>query len=301
MKRIGTLPFNSHEFPVSSALALNQVINVASVTQLSPFRYPGGKTWLVPRIFQWIKSLPRVTEFVEPFVGGGIVSLTVADQNLADHVTIIEKDEQVVAVWKTIFEGEAERLINEILTFEITYENVVERLRERKSIQRELAFQTILKNRTYHGGILALGSAPLKHGENGKGISSRWYPETLAKRIRRISTFSDRVTVIHGDGIEAISHYSKLKNAAFFIDPPYSAAGKRAGRRLYTHFELDHHRLFEATNSVGGDFLMTYDDNEEVLGLANKFDFECKLIAMKNTHHTEMKELLIGRDLSWCN
>lgn len=300
MKRSVPLPFNFQEFPVASPLALSQVVNVASVTQLSPFRYPGGKTWLVPRVIQWIKSRPRMTEFVEPFAGGGIVSLTVADQNLADHVTILEKDEQVVAVWKTIFEGEAEWLINEILNFEITYENVVEKLREHPSSQRDLAFQTILKNRTYHGGILAPGSAPLKYGENGRGIKSRWYPETIAKRIRRISAFSDKITVSHGDGIEAISHYSKFQNSAFFIDPPYSAGGKRAGRRLYTHFDLDHHRLFEATNSVVGDFLMTYDDNEEIRELAKKFGFDCNVIAMKNTHHAEMKELLIGRDLSWC-
>lgn len=299
MKQIGSLPFSSQEFQVSSALALNQVINVASVTQLSPFRYPGGKTWLVPRVIKWLKSRPRITEFVEPFVGGGIVSLTVADQDLADHLILVEKDEQVVAVWKTIFEGETEWLVNEILNFEISYENVVRRLQNRATSQKELAFQTILKNRTFHGGILAPGSAPLKHGENGKGIRSRWYPETLVKRIRRITAFASKVTVVHGDGIDVITEFSQHKNAAFFIDPPYSAAGKRAGRRLYTHFELDHHRLFEVASRSKGDFLMTYDDNAEIRGLAGKFNFECKLVAMKNTHHAEMKELLIGRELSW--
>jgi len=31
--------------------------NVASVPQRSPFRYPGGKTWLVPKFRQWMKTL----------------------------------------------------------------------------------------------------------------------------------------------------------------------------------------------------------------------------------------------------
>ena len=26
----------------------NSIVNVASVPQRSPFRYPGGKTWLIP-------------------------------------------------------------------------------------------------------------------------------------------------------------------------------------------------------------------------------------------------------------
>jgi DNA adenine methylase len=30
----------------------NKIVNVASVPQRSPFRYPGGKTWLVPIVRQ---------------------------------------------------------------------------------------------------------------------------------------------------------------------------------------------------------------------------------------------------------
>jgi len=32
-----------------------------------------------------------------------------------------------------------------------------------------------------------MGASPMpKHGENGKGVKSRWYAQTLAKRIRNI-------------------------------------------------------------------------------------------------------------------
>jgi len=44
---------------------------------------------------------------------------------------------------------------------------------------RDLAFQTILRNRVNRGGILVDGAGRVKHGENGKGLTSRWYPETL--------------------------------------------------------------------------------------------------------------------------
>jgi len=32
------------------------IINVASVPQRSPFRYPGGKTWLIPTVRQWLNK-----------------------------------------------------------------------------------------------------------------------------------------------------------------------------------------------------------------------------------------------------
>src|SRR5438094_10643493 len=94
---------------LSDADELSEIVNVASVPQRSPFRYPGGKTWLVPRLRRWLKSLPnKPAEFIEPFAGGGIISLTVAFENLAERVTMIELDADVAAVWQTILGGEAQ-------------------------------------------------------------------------------------------------------------------------------------------------------------------------------------------------
>ena len=51
--------------------------------------------------------------------------------------------------------------------------------------------------------------------------------------------------------------------------------------------------------SLKGDFLMTYDHAEEVKEMARRHGFQMRLILMKNTHHMKMRELVIGRDLSW--
>lgn len=89
------------------------------------------------------------------------------------------------------------------------------------------------------------------------------------------------------------------RNAVFFIDPPYTAGGKSAGSRLYTYSEVDHEQLFSLCEKIRGDFLMTYDNAEEVRALAKRHGFQTKPVAMKNTHHAEMNDLLIGRDLAW--
>jgi len=45
--------------------------NVLQVRHLSPFRYPGGKTWLVPDVRHWLMaSKVKPAVFVEPFAGG---------------------------------------------------------------------------------------------------------------------------------------------------------------------------------------------------------------------------------------
>ncbi|HYH85630.1 MAG TPA: DNA adenine methylase, partial [Pyrinomonadaceae bacterium] len=193
-------------------------MNVASVPQRSPFRYPGGKTWLVPRIRRWLASLRvRPVEFIEPFAGGGIVSLTVAAERLAERVTMVELDEQVAAVWETIITNdEGARLAEAIVRFDLTRESLAEALGREATCARERAFQTILKNRTFRGGILAAGSAPLKHGENGKGIKSRWYAETLRRRILDISATRASITFIKDDGLEVMRRNLTRRDAVFF-------------------------------------------------------------------------------------
>ncbi len=275
-------------------------VNVASVPQLSPFRYPGGKTWLVPRIREWLRSLPeRPSELIEPFAGGAIVSLTAAAEHLVDHVTFVELDDEVAAVWKTIVDGDADWLADRILGFDLTAESVDAVVSQTPASERDKAFRTILRNRVNHGGILAPGSGVLKYGENGKGMRSRWYPATLSKRIRAIAQYKGRLRFVEGDGFSAIRENAGRPDAVFFVDPPYTAAGKRAGRRLYNCHALDHEVLFEYMGRVAGDFLMTYDNADDVREMADRHGFDTELVAMKNTHHADMTELLIGKNLDW--
>lgn len=198
----------------------SNIVNVASVPQRSPFRYPGGKTWLIPQIREWFAQMPKPpAKLVEPFAGGGIVSLTTAFEKLAEHVILIELDDEVAVVWKCILGGGAEQLAERILHFDLTLKNIKNILALENPSLDEKAFRTILKNRVFHGGILAPGSGLIKSGENGKGLSSRWYPETLAKRIKAIDMIRERVTFIHGDAFDAIEEFGKYKDTVFFIDP----------------------------------------------------------------------------------
>lgn len=277
-----------------------RVVNVASVKHRSPFRYPGGKTWLVPRVRRWLLSLPQCpSEFFEPFAGGAIVGLTVAAEKLADHVTLVELDAQVASVWQVILAGDAEWLADKIVSFELSPETADDVLSNPPGTLEEFAFQTILKNRIQHSGILAPGAGRIKKGENGKGIRSRWYPETISKRILDIVAIRDRLTFIHGDGLEVLRINAPRADAVHFIDPPYTVAGKRAGARLYTHHALDHEELFSVVDQLAGDFLMTYDNCAGVRQLAQKYGFDTEAIAMKNAHHARMTGLLIGTDLAW--
>ncbi|MFH0938596.1 MAG: DNA adenine methylase [Planctomycetota bacterium] len=193
-------------------------INVASVPQRSPFRYPGGKTWFVPTFRDWIKNhYPKPEILIEPFAGGGIISLTALFEELVSRVVMVELDDEIAAVWQAVVNGD---------------------------VARKIDFRC-------------------------------------------------------DDGLKIMQEFASRKDAVYFLDPPYTVGGKKAGKRLYRHCDIDHKRLFALCESVKGDFLMTYDNADEVKMMAKNYGFQMRLIPMKNTHHATMQELVIGKDLSW--
>lgn len=270
-------------------------VNVASVPQRSPLRYPGGKTWLVPHIRHWLRGIEgKPKRFVEPFAGGATASLTAVMDDLADKAVVAELDPDVAAFWRAALDKPNE-LCTMIRDFDVTPASVQNVAAERPGDVVRKGFRTLVLNRTRRGGIIAPGASFLKHGEKSRGIASRWYPETLLRRIDEISAYSDRIDFREMDGMELLAETAEDDRTACFIDPPYTAGAKQAGKRLYSRGEVDPAVLFAALSDLGAEFMMTYEYSEEMVGLIREHAFEAVSVSMKNAHHDRIRELLITR------
>ena len=281
------------QFPISRFPG----VNVSTVPQRSPLRYPGGKTWLIPHIREWL-SRSKAHVLVEPFAGGGIVSLTAVMENLVDEAVMIERDQDVAALWKTAL-LDTDDLIERIQQFTPTREGVRELEQAGWRNDAELAFRTLVLNRTKRAGILAPGSSFLESGENAKGIGSRWYPDTLVKRLQAIRKHAKRIAFYEGDCMPILEPLLQGwgQKAAVFVDPPYTGkGGKRAGSRLYAHCTIDHARLFEILDRSRSNFLMTYDGAQEIVDLIHKHRFHAVRVEMNSAHHSRLSELVITRE-----
>ncbi len=273
-------------------------VNVASVPQRSPLRYPGGKTWLIPHIRVWLERIhPAPRLLIEPFAGGGIVSLTAVMEGLVDRCLMAELDRDVAAFWHAALRCGPE-LCERVLRFNPTRETVGALSGQRPHDALEHGFRTLVLNRTRRGGILAPGASLSRAGENGKGVASRWYPETIVRRLREITKHVDRIGFCETDGMKLLDALlSNLSHPGHgpvvFVDPPYTAGGKRAGKRLYAHNEINHSRLFEILAESNVDFLMTYDQASEIGTLVRKHGFRAVQVTMKNTHHAQIPEWVI--------
>ena len=92
-----------------------------------------------------------------------------------------------------------------------------------------------------------------------------------------------------------MADHRRNAQAVFFVDPPYTVAG----RRLYALNSVDHEGLFRLAAEVTGEAVMPYDDSREIVYLAERHGLQVRRVPMKTTHHEEKYELLIGRDLRW--
>lgn len=268
----------------------------------SPFRYPGGKSWLIPLIEHWlVRVVERPSEFIEPFAGGASIGLSVAFEDWADHVTLIELDQRVASVWEVVLSDQAEELARAIegLDLERSAVEVLLLASDDGLDPVELALKTIVRNRTSRAGILAPGAGLLRDGENGRGLRSRWYPQTLAHRIRDIASLRSKISFVQSDGLAYITEQQHVAGTVFFVDPPYSATENGAAHRLYHHYKLDHDRLFTVLGGLQFPFLLTYDRVTEIIDLIVRHRLEARELCMTSSHNVSKRELVAGKALSW--
>jgi DNA adenine methylase len=175
----------------------------------------------------------------------------------------------------------------------MTRENVLRLREENPKDDQSVAFRTLVLNRTSRGGNIYTGSL-VRSGESGRGISSRWYPDTLVFRIRRINHLASSgvLTFQQCDVFPMLSSYD-FSDTVLFLDPPYTSEGTSAGHRLYAHAALDHAHLLQKFATFSGAAFATHENTHTILELARCHGLLVREVEMKTTHHLKKKEIVL--------
>lgn len=260
----------------------------------SPLRYPGGKRALLPYARTWLTSLPRRPKhLVEAFAGGAGVGLTALSEDLIDGLTLIELDADVANLWSVVFSERGTDLADYVQT--ISSPAAAHGVLQLPRVDPlDHAVHTLIHNRLSYNGIRAAGAGMLGAPDGAPASSWCFNPETLAARIRALSSRRACVTVINDDALAVLPTFASSTDTVFYLDPPYSAAGTFASR-LYPHWQLDHHRLMTVTSELEGPFLFSHQDAALIRRLAGKHHFGLAEV----TPVRKTRELLMSRDLRW--
>jgi len=235
--------------------------------QLSPLRYPGGKSRVIDQIASCLNR-ERLERFVEVFAGGASLGLSLLDAGWIRELHLNEYDPCVYNFWNAVLtqpDALIERLQGTLPTLE-EYFHAKERLGTYKPssvCNMDAAYDFLLLNRTSFAGIILANPIGGKQGSDEK-MRVRWNPQTLIHRISRISEMSGSIILSNEDAVAYLPNetFMDSKNTTFFIDPPYT----RVGKKLYPEsFEGRHEELAETVRRLmerhpESDVVITYDD-----------------------------------------
>lgn len=262
---------------------------------LSPLRYPGSKSDFIQTAAKILKASDLVGyEMVEPYAGSAAVSLGFLELNLIRHVTLVERDPLVYSFWKSVVDA-PEDLISEFESTPITLDkwHELRPLLQTDTPDNEdilkLGLAGLFFNRANFSGILNAGPIGGKEQKSEYKINCRTNKVEIAKRIRKIAEYKDKISVVFGDATDIVSQYKESQNVFFYLDPPYFVKGESLYRYFYRLKE--HKTLAKALGDVKFKWLLSYDDHHVIEFLyedfhIKKFAFQYSARSPKN--HTEL-------------
>ncbi|WP_045056366.1 DNA adenine methylase [Aliterella atlantica] len=233
----------------------------------SPLRYPGGKSKVINYLLPYIPT--NISEFREPFVGGGSVFLAVKSvfQNRINKYWINDLNSDLYCFWKYV-RDDLDSLVSHVTILKESYQNgkkLYNYLNQSDRIFSEFdrAVRFFIMNRITFSGIMDSG------GYSQQAFEKR-FTESSIERLKNLSAYLDTVCITCSD-------YDKLlhqdgEDVFLFLDPPYyqPTKSKLYGVKGNLHTSFDHERFAANVRKCQHRWLLTYDDCQEVRKL---FDF----------------------------
>ena len=239
----------------------------------SPLRYPGGKSRALKQILPQIP--PNISEFREPFVGGGSVFYAVRSifQNLISYwINDLNYDlycfwkqtcDNVDGLVKTLQDTKASNNDGRVLFEELTQEK--DALSQNRQLLSEFdrAVRFFVLNRITFSGIVDSG------GYSQAAYQKR-FTDSSIERVKMISPYLSGVKITCENYTDSLFHDGE--DVFIFLDPPYWKAteSKLYGTRGTLHTTFDHVQFAENMKNCPHKWLITYDDSSLIREL---FDF----------------------------
>ncbi len=227
----------------------------------SPLRYPGGKSKALDKI---IPHIPLdISEYREPFVGGGSVYLAVENLfgNRIKQYWVNDLNFDLYCFWSSA-KTEIESLVDEVDKIKQRYTDGRELFsyftrKDLKLSDFERAVRFFILNRITFSGTVDSG------GYSQQAFDKR-FTDSSIDRLRKLSVHLSSIHITNGDYENLL--FQDGENVFIFLDPPYLSATKSKlyGLKGNLHTAFDHQRFANNMNECQHKWLITYDDSPEI-------------------------------------
>ena len=270
---------------------------------LSPLRYPGGKAKVADFVQRLIKENALLDgTYVEPYVGGGSVALSLLFNEYVSDIYINDKDISIYAFWYSVLNN-TDALCQLIKDTPINVETwfkqkEFQQNKENRNVDLlNLGFSTFFLNRTNRSGILKAGIIGGYDQTGNYKIDARFNKEDLIKRIQRIADYAERIHLTNDDAVTLVQ---RLKdelpyNTLLYLDPPYYIKGK--GLYLNYYNDTDHQNIANAIGAiVNCKWIVSYDNVPFITNLYSKYRQQCFELNYSASNSGKGEEIMIFCD-----
>ncbi|MCE3040500.1 DNA adenine methylase [Helicobacter anatolicus] len=237
------------------------------IGNVSPLRYPGGKTKIYPLVQDILKKNNLIGGvYVEPFAGGCGLALKLLFSKDVKEIIINDLDLCIYAFWFSVLNHTnsiVELILKTPITIDEWYKQKKVYLNEKEDLLK-LGFATFFLNRTNVSGIIK-GGVIGGITQSGKyKIDTRFNKEQLITKIKNIGAKKKNIRLFNLDAIDLLKEIDIAKRRKIFInfDPPYVKKGKELYKNSFQ--KEDHLRLCHAISSCKKKWIVTYDVHQLV-------------------------------------
>lgn len=233
------------------------------MNNISPLRYPGGKTRACKKLNTILEQhfeLSKFENIVSPFFGGGSFEFHLQN-NYGFHIVANDRFTPLYTFWKTCKMNKDELCSELVQKLDTVSKEEFMSLREKIMKDDNDLNQSIMYfiiNRCSFSG------ATLSGGFSLEASKKRFTASSIAK-IQNLDL--SRFEIFNLDFEEFLSATTSDKNL-LFLDPPYylESASKLYGNNGDMHDNFDHERLFKCLQTKKN-WIMTYNNCEYIRNL----------------------------------
>jgi len=241
-----------------------------NLKQLSPLRYPGGKSKVLKYIIELIEKNNCVgSEYVEPYAGGAGVALGLLVGGYVSRIHINDIDIGIYNFWEAII-NETDLFIKKIEQTPVNVQEWENQKEIYKNIEHyssfESGFATFYLNRCNRSGIITAGCIGGKGQCGAYRIDARYNKKDLIERINKIASYRDKICLYNEDTLSLIKeNMSAFKNMILYLDPPYYVKGSSLYKNFYQH--NDHLNIAKILRKIDGNWIVSYDNVPEIVDI----------------------------------
>ena len=208
---------------------------------------------------------------MEPFAGGASVSISLLEADLVDRIALSDADPLVAAFWSIVFSADAPKLADRIYDWPVTLDEWKRQKMHEPDSPLDAAFKCFFLNRTSFSGSLHGKAGPIGGMSQSSqyAIDCRFNRSRLAERVLELSRLRRRVRFVRNECyLRTIGNIRRTRlfrhepnSIAWYLDPPFFAKADKLYPKSFV--SRDHTRLRAATDSIPGQWILSYDDHAD--------------------------------------